>query len=105
MVHFHHHSTVMYLKPFHAFFFRLGPLKLMQSSLWLRKLWGQTPQTEDLETCLLGLPVPALSQPMRVMALTVETVVLNLREYLALTAQPKALQSHYYYYWNCRCCY
>lgn len=44
MVRFHHHSTVMYLKPFHVFSFPLGFLKLTQPSPWLHELWGQAPQ-------------------------------------------------------------
>jgi len=103
MVRFHHHSTVMYLKPFHVFSFPLGSLKLMQPSPWLHELWGQAPQILKAQRQCLGLPVPVLSQLMRFMALIVETLVVNLKEHLALVAEPKALQSHYYFYWNC--CY
>ena len=51
MVHFHHHSTVMYLKPFHEFFSCLESLKLMAS-----QTAGQGPQIfEYLETSLRDL--------------------------------------------------
>lgn len=46
-----------------------------------------------------------LSQPVSLMALMVEIVVLDLKEYLAFAAQLKILQSHCYYYRNYCCHY
>lgn len=42
---------------------------------------------------------------MTLMALMMEMVVIDLKEYLAFAAQPKSLQFHCCYYWNYYCYY